>query len=116
MISVEKWSILTPLQKLPKNVRYLGKLIAAKGFKKLPKVQKIAQSGHTDQDICLEEHQNIPTDLPYDSFCHIFSLDLVHCSIHLFTKKSIETELGVAPKNRVFRYLWSHVIKVFHGS
>ena len=25
----------------------LGKLIAAKGFKKLPKVQKIAQSGHT---------------------------------------------------------------------
>ena len=26
----------------------LGKLIIAKGFKKLPKVQKIAQSGHTD--------------------------------------------------------------------
>ena len=25
----------------------LGKLIAAKGFKKWPKVQKIAQSGHT---------------------------------------------------------------------
>ena len=25
----------------------LGKLIAAKGFKKLPKVQKIAKSGHT---------------------------------------------------------------------
>ena len=25
----------------------LGKLIAAKGFKKLPKVQKIARSGHT---------------------------------------------------------------------
>ena len=25
----------------------LGKLIVAKGFKKLPKVQKIAQSGHT---------------------------------------------------------------------
>ena len=31
--------ILTPLQKLPKNVRDSGKLIAAKGFKKLPKVQ-----------------------------------------------------------------------------
>ena len=28
-----------PLQKLPKNVRNLGKLIVAKGFKKLPKVQ-----------------------------------------------------------------------------
>ena len=27
----------------------LGKLIVAKGFKKLPKVQKIAQSGHTGQ-------------------------------------------------------------------
>ena len=26
----------------------LGKLIVAKGFKKLSKVQKIAQSGHTD--------------------------------------------------------------------
>ena len=39
--------ILTPLQKLPKNVRDLGKLIVAKGFKKLSKVQKIAQSGHT---------------------------------------------------------------------
>ena len=26
----------------------LGKLIVAKGLKKLPKVQKIAQSGHTD--------------------------------------------------------------------
>ena len=25
----------------------LGKLIVAKGFKKLPKVQKIARSGHT---------------------------------------------------------------------
>ena len=33
--------------KLPKNVGDLGKLIVAKGFKKLPIVQKIAQSGHT---------------------------------------------------------------------
>ena len=31
--------ILTPLQKLPKTVRDLGKLIVDKGFKKLPKVQ-----------------------------------------------------------------------------
>ena len=49
MISLEKWLILTPLQKLPKNVGDLGKLIAAKGFEKLPKVQKIAKSGHTDR-------------------------------------------------------------------
>ena len=47
MISIEKWYILTPPQKFLRNVRDLGKLIVAKGFKKLPKVQKIARSGHT---------------------------------------------------------------------
>ena len=40
MISLEKWNILTPLQNLPKNVGDLGQLVVAKGFKKLPKVQK----------------------------------------------------------------------------
>ena len=49
MISLEKWYILKPLQKFPKNVGDLAKLIVAKGFKKLPKVQKIATSGHTDE-------------------------------------------------------------------
>ena len=34
--------------KLPKNGGDLGKLIVAKGFKNWPKVQYIAQSGHTD--------------------------------------------------------------------
>ena len=38
-ISLKKLRILTPLQKLPKNVGDLGKLIVAKGFEKLPKVQ-----------------------------------------------------------------------------
>ena len=38
---------MTPLQKLPKNVGDFGKLIVAKGFKKLPKEQKITHSGHT---------------------------------------------------------------------
>ena len=47
MVSLEKLKILTPLQKLPKNGEDWGKLIVAKGFKKLPKVQNIAQSGHT---------------------------------------------------------------------
>ena len=46
MISLEKWLILTPLQRLSKNVRDFGKLIVAKGFKNLPKVQ----SGHTEQE------------------------------------------------------------------
>ena len=32
---------------MPKNVEDLDKLIVAKDFKKLPKVQQIAQSGHT---------------------------------------------------------------------
>ena len=44
MISIEKWKILTSLQKLPNNV---GKIIVATGFKKLPKVQYIAQFDHT---------------------------------------------------------------------
>ena len=47
MIFLEKWKFLKPLQKLPKNVGNLGKTIIATRFKKLPKVQEIAQSGHT---------------------------------------------------------------------
>ena len=39
MISIEKIKFLTPLQKLPKNVGDLDKLIVALGFEKLPKVQ-----------------------------------------------------------------------------
>ena len=39
MNSLEKWKILTPSQKLHKNVCKLGKLIVAIGFEKLPKVQ-----------------------------------------------------------------------------
>ena len=38
---------MTPIRKLPRNVRDLGKLIVAKGFEKLPKVQNITLSGHT---------------------------------------------------------------------
>ena len=47
MVSLEKWMILAPLQKLPKNGEDLGKFIVAKGFERLPKVQNIAQSGYT---------------------------------------------------------------------
>ena len=39
MISLEKFKILKPLQKLPKTVGDLGKLNVAKGFKKLPIIQ-----------------------------------------------------------------------------
>ena len=47
MSTLEKWNILTPFQKYSKNVGNLGKMIVATGFKKLPKVQLIAQSFHT---------------------------------------------------------------------
>ena len=40
--------ILGPLRKLANNVGNLGKIIVATGFEWLPKVQKIAQSGHTE--------------------------------------------------------------------
>ena len=40
--------ILTPLQKLSNNVGNLGKIIVATCIEWLPKVQKIAHSGHTD--------------------------------------------------------------------
>ena len=36
-----------PSPKLPKDVDDLGKIFVATGFEKLPKVQLIAQSGHT---------------------------------------------------------------------
>ena len=39
IILLEKIKILTTLQKLPENVGDLGKLIVAKGFELMPKVQ-----------------------------------------------------------------------------
>ena len=39
MSPLEKWKISTPLQKLPKNVGDLGKIINATGFEKFPKVK-----------------------------------------------------------------------------
>ena len=36
--------------KISQNVEDLGKLLVAKGLKKLSKVQKIANSGHTELD------------------------------------------------------------------
>ena len=48
MISVEKLMLLTSLQKLPKNVGDLDKLIVAKGFKSCLKSNKFTKSGRTD--------------------------------------------------------------------
>ena len=52
--------ILTPLQKLPNNVGNLGKIIVASSFEWLPKVQKIAQSGHTDLQSKLVDRIELP--------------------------------------------------------
>ena len=43
----QKWMTLAPIHKLPNNMGDLGKIIVAINFEWLPKVQKIAQSGHT---------------------------------------------------------------------
>ena len=40
--------IVSTLKKLHNNVGNLGETIVATSFELLPKVQKIAQSGHTD--------------------------------------------------------------------
>ena len=56
--------ILAPLQKLSNNVGDLGKLIVAKGIKKLPKVQKIANSGHTAREpLFLKYEANFAQDM-----------------------------------------------------
>ena len=47
MNSLEKWMILTPLQKLHNNVGDLCKIIVATRIEWLPKVKTIAKSGHT---------------------------------------------------------------------
>ena len=54
MISLEKLKILAPLQKLLKNVGDLGKIIVANGFENLPKVQLIAQSGHSEHNALIQ--------------------------------------------------------------
>ena len=60
MISHQKFKILTHLQKLPKNVGYLGKLMVDTGFEKLPKVQKNHPiwSHWTVNPISIKERQN----------------------------------------------------------
>ena len=60
--------------KMPKNVGDLGKLIAAKGFRKLPKVPQIGQFGHTGCSTFQEK-----PDLLSKHFCRKI---LVRCSNH----------------------------------
>ena len=64
-----KMNDLTPLQKLPKNGGDWGKLIVAKGCKKLPKVQYIAQSGLT---VSNDHH----VDYSFSSFNRLYKIPI----------------------------------------
>ena len=55
--------------KIAKECGDLGKLLVAKGYKKLPKVQKIAQSGHTIG--C-----RLPTLDGYVAVCLVLTIDI----------------------------------------
>ena len=59
--------ILTPLQKFPNNVGDLGKIIVATGCEWLPKVQNIAQSGHTGWGVVALVRAQIT--FPFHIFC-----------------------------------------------
>ena len=47
MISLEKLKVLAPLQKLPKSVADLGKIMLPKALKSCPESNKSSKSGHT---------------------------------------------------------------------
>ena len=68
IINLYTINIFTPLQKLPKNVGDLSRLIVAKGFAKLPKVQLIAQYGHTAQVRKAADLPTVPQPLHTKSF------------------------------------------------
>ena len=78
MIWLEKWKILKPLQKLPKNVGDLGELVVAKGFKKLPKVQKTPNL----VTVLISDHSD-----PY-KFCFYCSATL-HVTSQVLQPKSV---------------------------
>ena len=59
--------LLTPLQKLPKNVKDLGKLIVVKGFKKLPKVKKSPNLVTLMASDCDTVGRAVATDTGYSS-------------------------------------------------
>ena len=99
MISLEKWKILTPLQKLPKNVGDLGKLIVTKGFKKLPKVQKIATSGHTAWVIKCNMSVSISWLIGVcalgENLSYIYAVHSGLSASHKFIRYFITYELGI---------------------
>ena len=76
-----------PSPKLPKNVRDLGKLFVAKEFKKLPKVQKIARSGHTGERV--EKICSYPTLVENRLVIHFKPIRYVVCEKKAFHFKNL---------------------------
>ena len=100
MISLEKWMILAPLLKLPKNVEDLGKLIVAKGSKKLPKVQKsptLVTLNNANASCNCEQH-NTKREGGLGTLKSIASfISLVFAEIcHLAKLDELEHPLGIA--------------------
>ena len=100
MISLEQWLILTPLQNLPRNVGDLGILIYAKGFKKLPKVQKIAKSGHTDRIITWKT-----SNVCLNTFCQLGSTSQLLTTLSMLSPM-LETYINVHTWKTKGMQLW----------
>ena len=88
-------------------MRNLGKLIVAKGFKKLPKVQKIARSGHTACGQRTSRPSNYLSCCFSWNFCFIKSLSTHICisSAYLsFSKYPLRCRLGSRYRNNPIFY------------
>ena len=85
MISLEKLKILAPLQKLPKSVADLGKIMLPKALKSCPESNKSSKSGHTAPQLKLI----LPTNVYHKvhTFWNAFFLPTYAChtrvSIHI---------------------------------
>ena len=93
---------------MPKNVRDLGKIIVAKGFKKMPKVQKspnlvtllVSDTGIRTHDLLDMSILPYPLDQGTRLRLSIFDLFLIFRTVrfNLFLTKSTFPSLGFDPK------------------
>ena len=99
MVSLEKWMILTPLLKLPKNGEDWGKLIVAKGFKKVaqnPKYRPIWSHWCQGSNLFKKRHQN--TRLLALSICKFSSFQAMWSLV-------LKVESTIMPSAYLFRLL-----------
>ena len=81
---------MTTLEKLPKNVEDLGKLIVAKGLKKWHKVQKIAQSGHTGYHTTSADKGS--SLLGFKSFYYFYQNSVVNTQKVIYTQSKQQSD------------------------